>query len=125
MTDTLSPTHRQFTDPGQDYVMFTIHCGTCGQVMLEFVHKQVPIDRDLPRGANRSSYEPNREVDTGSGFASAQSWYKPLVRVACVGTAGQHIVTPVKDGEDRNQVCRSRPLTHAEFVAWQKTVEAL
>lgn len=108
----MARSHHQFTDKGFDYVAFEVRCGVCKMLLFEFAHKQrITISQDRLLAIP----PPNPPM-------SAESWYKPAVRIVC-GICGEtHSLVPVKDGEDRNQLVTSRQMNQAE---WEKWSEAL
>ncbi len=100
--------HHQFTEDGQEYVKFNVRCESCGTLLFEFTHKQVYLE----------SKERLMAIPPPSAAIGASSWYKPAVRVVCAG--GRHEFVPVSEGEDRNQIVSSEPLTRIEWEEWMK-----
>ena len=96
---------------GQEYVLFEVSCAICNMVLFEFVHHQ---KHDQPDWTWRIYGPP----------MSAQSWYKPSVRVFHEPEKGYHsFVTLEKGDEDKNMVVRSRPMTNYQFREWKKELE--
>jgi hypothetical protein len=101
--------HHQYTDVGQDYVLYEVSCETCGMVLFEFVHQQAHEHADW-MWRLYGPYGPPRQ---------AQSWYKPSVRVLHDPNNGHHSFVALETGnENKNQVVRSRPMTHYQFKEW-------
>lgn len=119
------PTRRHTTPEGADYTKFSIHCQHCDDMLMEFVHKQVYVGTlSEPSRHFRdpsSAFYIKPEYRPESGYAQAQSWYKPQFRIQCYemtdGTR-EHLMSPVKAGQDRNQYIRSVSLTHQQFLDW-------
>jgi tRNA uridine 5-carbamoylmethylation protein Kti12 len=105
------PYCHQVNDIGQDYSLFEVSCGVCGLVLFEFVHHMKKEQPDWVW----------RHYDKYGPPASAQSWYKPIVRVLHNSDTGEHVFLALEKGtEDKNQVVRCRPMTHYQFQEWKK-----
>lgn len=103
--------HHQYTDVGQDYVLFEVSCAVCNMVLFEFLHHQKHEQPDWT-WRRYGKYGPPM---------SAQSWYKPSVRVFHDPENGHHSFVTLETGnEDKNQVVRSRPMTRHQFEDWKE-----
>ena len=98
--------HHQVNNKGHDYSLFEVRCGTCRELLFEFVHLM-----------GRTSYHPwLLAIPDPNPSMGAQSWYKPAVQVVC--RDGNHSFLPLLGDEDRNQVITSHPMTEEEFQDW-------
>jgi hypothetical protein len=124
----VGPTRHQITEDGQDYSLFSIHCGTCGVVLYEFVHKQVFVGYTPYVSDDRVAYlisQPRQEPDlrTPSGYAQAQSWCSAKLRAKChemTDGSRVHTLEPCREGQDLNQNIRSRGMNDNQFQEWVK-----
>jgi hypothetical protein len=83
-------------------------------VLFEFVHHQKYEQPDWTW----------RIYDKYGPPMSAQSWFKPGVRVFHDSEKGWHsFVTLEKGNEDKNMVVRSRPMTNHQFQDWKKELK--
>ena len=106
--------HHQYTEVGQDYVLFEVSCAECNMVIFEFVHHQKSEQPDWTW----------RRYDKYGPPMSAQSWYKPSVLVFHNSENGHHSFVALEKGnEDKNQIVRSRPMTRYQFEEWSKNLE--
>lgn len=119
----MGPTKHQLTDDGQDYSLFSIHCGDCGQLLYEFVHKQVFVGYLPPEPPKFIDLNAPIDRRTPSGYAQAQSWCSAKLLIRCTRLTDEttiHTLDTPMPSKSLNQVVRSRAMTRTQFNEWIK-----
>lgn len=99
------PTNHTVTDC--HYVLRQIKCEKCGEILHEFVHRQV---RRL------DWFDGGRLLAIPKNSEAAESWFKTLQVVRC--DEGRHYLEYDPDG-DKNILVYGRPMSDDEFRNWQ------
>ena len=113
-TTTVGKECRALCNPDEPFAKFSIACEACGEVLFEFVHQQ---QAGSPRWANEHMIFAQPVPAQPAAF----SWFKPLMKIVCTSLDGfGHYLVPVRDGENRNMVGKSKPMTAAAFREWME-----